>query len=405
VSGPTSQHRRDGPARVAILCAVAGTFLAGPALGDPGGEPPPPPPSAPAPSRPPTDPASPPPVAVVPAPPGAKPWHEPSWFAVPIVFYLPETNLGFGAGGGLHFGGLDGKTRQSNVFGLAMYTLGKQGFVDLAVERWGEGTSLLASRLRAVVFPDKFYGLGPDTTESDAEDFRRRWVELGALYEFPIVRDSFRAGPRVDLRAENVDQVEPGGQLASGTVAGVGSWQAVGLGASATYDTRDNPLYARRGAFAQAWAVGYPAMGGHGAFGRFGLELRGFVPLALPWPIVVGAMGYLETTLGTVPFTLLPKLGSVRFLRGFREGRFRDGTAWSLQTEVRAPIVWRFAAAAFVGVGDVAPNLWSFDGKDLKIAGGGGIRFRLTDAGANVRVDVAGSADGLHVYALLLEAF
>ena len=41
----------------------------------------------------------------------------------------------------------------------------------------------------------------------------------------------------------------------------------------------------------------------------------------------------------------------------------------------------------------------------MKLAGGAGLRFRLTDAGANIRLDVAASRLGVELYVLVLEAF
>ena len=56
-------------------------------------------------------------------------------------------------------------------------------------------------------------------------------------------------------------------------------------------------------------------------------------------------------------------------------------------------------------VGDVAPDLGSLQLDTIKVAGGAGVRYRLTDEGANVRLDVAASRDGPLVYLVLLEAF
>ena len=64
---------------------------------------------------------------------------------------------------------------------------------------------------------------------------------------------------------------------------------------------------------------------------RLGAEVRGFLPL--PRRIVLAGAAFGEETHGDPPFTLLPKLGSSRWLRGFREGRFRDRVAWAAQTD------------------------------------------------------------------------
>ena len=40
-----------------------------------------------------------------------------------------------------------------------------------------------------------------------------------------------------------------------------------------------------------------------------------------------------------------------------------------------------------------------------KLAGGVGLRWRLTGQGANVRVDLAAGDEGVELYVLVLEAF
>jgi hypothetical protein len=330
--------------------------------------------------------------------------RDPEWFALPVLFWLPETRLGFGGAGGLHFAGT-GERRSSNVFAVAIYTLNRQGSLDLSAELWTTAGSLLAVRTRGVVFPDRFYGIGPESSEADGEGFTRSYAELGAVGELAVLPGRLRMGPRIDLRTELVDDVESGGILDSGTVTGVGRFTAFGVGLSATWDTRDTPLWATRGTFAQGWFLGYPSTvgGGHELFARLGGEVRGFLPL--PGRIVLGGAAYFEEAHGETPFALLPKLGSTRWLRGYREGRFRDRLAWAAQTEVRVPVRGRLAATGFVAAGDVAPSLGEIRWDTIKVAGGGGLRWRLSDGGAHVRADVAAAAEGVEVYVTLLEAF
>jgi hypothetical protein len=141
----------------------------------------------------------------------------------------------------------------------------------------------------------------------------------------------------------------------------------------------------------------------NGGFSRGVLELRHFTPLG--GGRVLGLHAYGERASGQVPFTLLPRLGNTRFLRGIREGRYRDNVVWALQSELRTPLWGRISGVAFAAAGDVAPRLEAVRIGDPKLAGGAGLRYRLTDEGANVRVDVAGSRFGVQLYVLVLEAF
>ncbi|ABS24993.1 BamA/TamA family outer membrane protein [Anaeromyxobacter sp. Fw109-5] len=324
-------------------------------------------------------------------------------FGLPVLFWLPETKLGFGATGGLHLH-LRGAPRASSVFAALVYTLEGQGSVDLAGDVTTKGGAFVGGRIRALHFPDVYYGLGPESHEGDREPFTRRTLEGYLVAEWPIAGPSLRAGPRVDFRAEEIQDIEPGGALAAGAVAGAGGFRGAGLGASITFDTRDGAFWPSRGAFAQAWYSLYPsALGDHGGAGRGLVEGRKFVPLGAGR--VLGFAGIAEWSHGDVPFTMLPRLGSTRFLRGIREGRYRDRLAWAGQTELRLPVRGRLSATVFGALGDVASSPSDLGLGTIKVAGGAGLRWRLTDEGANIRLDVAVGPAGPEVYVLVLEAF
>jgi hypothetical protein len=342
--------------------------------------------------------------AAAPSPPQMRPGGS-SWFALPVLFWLPETRLGFGATGGLHFH-LRGAERASSVFVVGAYTLNEQGTADVSADVTLRGGAVLSSRLRAIHFPDAFYGLGPDSPTSARETYTRRALQAIFSAELPVIARGVRAGARLDLRSEEVRDRRGGGLLDAGAVAGADGFRAVGLGGSLTWDTRDRPLFPRRGSFAQAWLLQYPqSLGDQPEFSIRNLEGRIFLPLGKDR--VLGAAAFIEEASGAVPFTLLPKLGSTRFLRGWREGRFRDRVAWAAQAELRVPLprTDRFVGTAFGAFGDVAPGLRDLRLDSLKVAGGVGLRYRLTREGANIRLDLAVSEAGPEVYVLVLDAF
>jgi hypothetical protein len=324
------------------------------------------------------------------------------WFALPVLFYLPETKLGFGATGGLHYH-VGGATRASSVFGAAVYTLERQGSVDVAGDLQLQGGAALTARLRATHFPDVFYGIGPTSQKSAREPFTRRTVDGYVVGELPVLGERLRLGPRVDFRAEEIRDVTTAGQLASGTVQGTEGFTGFGVGASATYDTRDSSFWPLHGTFGQAYWSWFPSLGAQPGFTHGLLEGRRFLPL--PRGAVLGLAAFTEWTGGDPPFTVLPSLGSTRFLRGYRGGRFRDRLAWSGQTELRVPVKGPLSATAFLAVGDVAPSISALRVDTIKLAGGAGLRWRLTREGANIRVDLAAGGEGVEAYLLVLEAF
>ncbi len=312
--------------------------------------------------------------------------------------------LGVGAAGGLHFHVL-GAERASSIFLLSAYTLGRQVIVDVPGDLYFPRGGSVSGRVRGVVFPDAYYGIGPSTQTSAREDFTRRAIEAWVGGEYPIVPNRLSAGPRLEVRSEEITDMQAGGALASGAVPGSRGFGVIGIGGTITYDSRDQPLSPERGSFAQMWILQYPAFvgGGHAAFTHGLLEGRKFLPLGRGR--VLGVAAFVEQASADTPFTLLPKLGSTRYLRGWREGRFRDRLAWAAQAEIRLPLAGRLGAAVFGAVGDVARNLGALRADTLKVAAGAGLRFRLTREGASIRLDLAGSQAGPEVYAIMLEAF
>lgn len=326
------------------------------------------------------------------------------WFVIPVATYLPETGLGGGGSFGTHLH-LWGAARPTSLFATALYTTEGQGLLDLAVDGALPGGAVVAARARALHYPDQYFGLGPDSRAAAVEHFTRRSLELVASAELPVPGlPGLRAGPRIDLRTEEIVDREPGGQLVAEAVPGGSRSGAAAFGAQATWDTRDGVFWPSRGSLIQAWSVYAPDnLSRTGAYGRTVVELRHFVPL--PRGRVLGLHLYGEHARGNVPFTLLPRIGNTRFLRGIREGRYRDKVDWAAQAELRSPLFWRFSGTAFAAVGDVAPRIEKVRLDRPKLAGGLGLRYRLTDEGVNIRLDVAASRFGVMPYVLVLEAF
>jgi hypothetical protein len=337
------------------------------------------------------------------APPPAPTPHPPrSWFFFPAFYYLPETGAGFGLAGGRDFR-LDESTRTSTALLVAAASIEGQGSVDGSADVWLRGGSLLALRARAVNYPDRFYGVGPHAP-SAYEEFTRRFAEGSVSAELATLSGRLRAGPRVSARAEEIVDLVPGGRLASSGLERLHGWSGLGVGGSVTWDTRDHPLWPLHGAFAQAYYLRYlDGVGRNDGFGKGAVDLRAFEPIGGDRVLAVNAV--LETTDGQTPFSLLSKLGNARFMRGYREGRYRDAMVWATQVELRAPIQGPFSATVFGGAGNVFPRFSELTLRDPKLAAGVGARYRLTPGGANLRVDASIGSSGPEIYVLLLEAF
>lgn len=235
-------------------------------------------------------------------------------------------------------------------------------------------------------YPDVFYGLGPGTNETREEDFTSRYVDA-TLQAEQRVGPGLRIGIRGRVREETITDVEPDGRLSNAGVPGAEDGTTLGLGLLVTRDTRDRLFYPRRGRYVTVYVVPhFGVLGGNFDFTRAVVDARYYVPVENH---VIGLQGYVEAVSGTAPFTILPRLGGPRQLRGYREGRFRDDAFAAVQSEWRFPIWGRFKGAVFVGTSTVAPRLAAFGADGVEVAGGAGLRYQLNAEGTHLRLDYA----------------
>ena len=277
------------------------------------------------------------------------------WFALPVLFWLPETHLGFGATGGLHVD-LDGAPRPSSFFAAAVYTLERQGS-----GRRGRGR--LPPRRRARVrartrraLPGQLLRDRPPHLGSAAREVHpprgRGGGDGGAPGRLAPPRRA-APGPAASRRSAIGSRAAPSPRAPSPAGTATRRWRSAG---ASSWDSRDSAFWPSTGKLAQAWYVYAPeSIGRNHGFGRGVLEVRQFLPLGRGR--VLGLDGFVEGAHGDPPFTLLPNIGSNHFLRGIREGRFRDRLDWAAQAELRVPVHGPLSATAFAAAGAVAARL------------------------------------------------
>jgi hypothetical protein len=319
--------------------------------------------------------------------------------ALPVLFWLPETRLGYGATGGLHFH-LRRAERASSVFVVSAYTLNQQGTADVSADVNLPRGTVLATRLRAIHFPDAFYGVGPDSQVSAKETYTRRALQAIFPPRSPVAARPPRRVPRRRTRRGD-ERPAPGRpprvrrRPRANVPRADGRHHHVG--------TRATGRCPRRGTFAQAWFLQYlQSLGDQPS--SLDPERGGAAGSAARKERVLGTAAFIEEASGTVPFTVLPRPDR-RGSCGAGGGRFRDHVAWAAQSELRVPVAGRWVGAAFGALGDVAPGLGDLRLDSLKVAGGVGLRYRLTREGANIRFDFAVSPAGPELYVLVLDAF
>ncbi len=308
---------------------------------------------------------------------------------LPVLFYTPETGIGFGALATYYFrtsgGGLE--ARPSSITPILVFTAKKQvvalfqGEVYLSQERYR-----LKFDAGYTLFPTKFWGIGNNTPDAAGEDYTPRTVNLAVMFQRQVARGWYLGGTlRTGYRA--LVEVEDGGLLGSEKVPGANAGWVVGLGLLVTRDTRDNTVYPRSGSFHQlggSWFSGY--FGSSYDYGSFSVDLRRYFSVFGTHVVTFRGVGV--ASVSEPPFDLMPQLGGDVFLRGYFGGRYRDRQLLALQGEYRVPVWWRLGLVGFAGMGQVADRWGDIELEAFHPSAGVGIRFQLNRTeGLNIRAD------------------
>jgi outer membrane protein assembly factor BamA len=164
----------------------------------------------------------------------------------------------------------------------------------------------------------------------------------------------------------------------------------------AAIDWRTSPAYSRKGGFYGVTVVSYNDGSGSYGFQRMDGEVIQHLPILREnWVISVrGRVQSIVDDDDTVPFFLLPSLGSGRTLRAYETTRFRDRHSLLTSAEFRwIPNRFAMDMALFYDAGKVTNRREDLDFENLTTDWGLGVRFH---AGATtvLRIEGARGNDG-----------
>ena len=329
-----------------------------------------------------------------------------NWFAAPIIFYSPESNLALGALGILSFrlsDSLNSKPSKIEVYGY--YTLNTQySFSSKPEIYFDDDKYYLSSYLNYSKVIDKFYNIGNNTEEIENPDYEARSSLIFIKFQRKISHN-LNAGIVYEFRNYKIVDSKENPYLLSGLVYGSDGGLTSGLGLVVSYDSRNNIYYPENGAFYELASIFFNAnLGSDYSYSKTSIDLRRFHKIADKQ--VLGFQLVYNFITGSPPFYDVPPLGGEVIMRGYFTGRFRDRHHLAAQLEYRIRVWWKFGLIGFMGFGDVASGFSKFRIKNLKYSYGAGLRFRFDDEELlDLRADVGFGKNTSGFYFSLNQAF
>ncbi len=328
---------------------------------------------------------------------------------LPVIARSIETNWSFGSAisGTFHINKKDSTERTSNLQSLVLYSLKKQFVAAVNGTIYFPGEKyILNQQLSYSFFPDKFWGLGRGAPDSSVESYTYRQFYI-YLHGQRLVAKHIYVGLLYEYQRLFKVNYTAGGLFDKENVTGRNSYHVSGLGASFTYDTRNDAFAPDKGVFLQGYFNHFaPVFGSDFRYTNYVLDVRSFIKTYKKQVLALQAYAFLNT--GDVPLRSLASFGGSNSMRGYYDGRYRDKDQVVLQAEYRMPVYRRLGAVVFGGLGNVGHGNDFLSTVDLKYAYGGGLRIALTSSEKlNLRLDYGIAAGGRSkgLYFQLGEAF
>lgn len=319
--------------------------------------------------------------------------YKPRILGVPILFYLPETRLGFGAAGFFSFktNSKDSTLRPSQInLGFA-YTLEDQVLSYTDFDIWAKNNKVnLNGELGFYRFFYNFWGVGEEERQIETFSVNFPRVRFEGYYE---VSNSFFIGPKYTYDFFDIVEREEGGRLIEDSYPGSSGGGISGIGLTSKYDTRDNNFYPTKG-YNSILSYEYFSEA-YGSDFNYHLLWANFIKyFDLGKDRVIGVNAYGRFASGEVPFFHLSQVGGSNRMRGYYEGFHRDNHKIGWELEYRTPLFWRLGLSVFAGNAVVADQVDRFKVNNLNTAAGAGLRFKLDEERKiNLRLDFGITSD------------
>jgi len=220
-----------------------------------------------------------------------------SLIPLPVIFYQPETGVGFGASGVYLFqlgGPADSAEHRlpSVVSAIGIYTTKSQIIAAVQTDLYpASGRYRYIGELSYSKFPTKLWGIGNDTPDELEEDYTP--VSFNLMLEAQRrLRRGWYAGITAQFAYRELKEVTEDGLLEGGLIPGSEDGRIVGAGLLLMRDTRESTWFPRSSSFHQIRGMLYDdVIGSDYDYFSLTVDLRKYTPVFGGHVVALRALG------------------------------------------------------------------------------------------------------------------
>jgi outer membrane protein assembly factor BamA len=326
---------------------------------------------------------------------------------LPVVYYSPETRLGFGAliGANINLGD-PSLTTTSYLQSSFIYTLNKQyEWSNIGRLYSPDNKRISQYRIYYAYFPESFYGVQTQTPEAFQESiqFNRLWLEFRQYWR---ISRSMYAG--IFGRLNKIYNLESpaDGSLKTLQPLGYQGYAVAGFAPLFLIDSRDSQVYTKRGFYFEFMWAAYPGATSDYTYGNVRLDARWFKSLNWLDDDALALQFFANLNDGNMPFRDMADIGGSNTMRGYYRGYYRYNNLYALQAEYRFMLGKYVGLVGWVG-GCTVSEKWSEPfAHSIKPNAGIGLRIRINQKDKlNLRADYGFGRNQSGLYFDAAEAF
>ncbi|CAA0111000.1 Uncharacterised protein [BD1-7 clade bacterium] len=253
--------------------------------------------------------------------------------------------------------------------------------------------------------PEVYYGIGYDENNNDANEQRyvQRQYSLTPRWLTRVLPETY-FGAGLTFSFTNARHIRPENPTTNAVTDFPSRNISAGLLVEFVHDNRDFQLNPSKGKLLQFTLKYYSEpLGSDTNFVNYVFDYREYFDLG-DAPGLLALQVKADLTEGSVPWSLLPKIGGGQGLRGYIIGRYRDRQTLLSQIEYRVPLGGRHGLVTWAGGAALANRVSEFHVDEILPNIGIGYRLALKER-VNLRLDLGFGRNGSGFYFNVNEAF